>query len=294
MPERKIVVPEEWKRLEIDFCQGVIMVIGAPDTGKSTLAAYIFERLLIAQGTVALLDGDPGQSNLGPPTTISLLIHKPGQSDLTAGGVLKRKFIGSTSPSGHMLPMLVGAARLVGGARQAGCGTIVYDTCGLVDAGQGGQMLKYAKFDLLQPSMVLALQKEDELEPLLSGLRRSQRSEVVVLKPSSAVRSRDPARRQAHRSAKFASYFLDAQGVTLDWSKMAIFPAPRFSIYRLVALEDQGGFTLGLGIILDIHRRTRELELLTPLEDLKNVRSLVLGDVAIEPQSYTEQHLGLQ
>jgi hypothetical protein len=41
--------------------RGTLMVIGAPDTGKSTFAQYLYRRLCAESRCVAYLDGDPGQ-----------------------------------------------------------------------------------------------------------------------------------------------------------------------------------------------------------------------------------------
>lgn len=292
MPENNIVIPEEWKKLEVEDCRGVILVIGATDTGKSTLAKYLYERICRAQGKAAFLDGDPGQSVLGPPTTISLGLSQPGESDYPPRGGIWRKFIGSTTPSGHMLPLLVGAARLTSVAFKAGYPTIVYDTSGLIDPMQGGQALKYAKFDLLEPKLVIALQRETELEPLLTGLRRSRRCRVATLKPSEAVQPREMTRRQAYRARKLAEYFAQAKRVWLDWTKVGVLPTPRFSIQRLAALEDRRGFCLGLGVILEVDRERRQLELLTPLTDLSQARTIYLGDITVDVETFRDQRIG--
>ena len=99
--------------------------------------------------------------------------------------------MGAVSPRGHMLPLLVGAARLVDTAQAAGAETLIYDTTGLVDPAQGGTALKLAKIDLLRPAVLFALQRSNELESLLLPLRRSSRLRVIDLPLSPAVRVRD-------------------------------------------------------------------------------------------------------
>jgi polynucleotide 5'-hydroxyl-kinase GRC3/NOL9 len=118
------------------------MVIGAPDTGKTTFARYLFTELCRVKGQSAFLDGDPGQSTLGPPATITLGLSEPGTTGFPPNGKIWRWFIGSTTPAGHMLPLLVGAARLVKAAHSAGIQTIVYDSSGLIDPAAGGAALK--------------------------------------------------------------------------------------------------------------------------------------------------------
>jgi len=67
--------------------RGTIMVIGASDTGKSTLARYLFQELCRAGLRVAYLDGDVGQSTLGLPTTMTVaLSSRTGDEQFTPTG----------------------------------------------------------------------------------------------------------------------------------------------------------------------------------------------------------------
>ena len=159
MTKQEIDVPVAWQQLDLARPGEIVLVIGAPDVGKSSFAQYLYRRLCREAGRVAFLDGDPGQSTLGPPTTMTLAI---GDS-FPPQGPHWRNFVGAVSPRGHMLPLVVGASRLVQAARQAGVETIVYDTCGLVDPAYGGTALKLAKIELLQPVVVCAIQRNREL-----------------------------------------------------------------------------------------------------------------------------------
>lgn len=296
--EPHLDIPLAWENLHLDALQGVLMVIGAPDVGKSTLARFLFERIEQANQSganrsLAYVDGDPGQSSLGPPTTISLCM---ATQDVCADSdshlpdnKLRRFFIGSTSPRGHMLPMVVGAARLV---QAAGVDILVYDTCGLVDPAQGGLALKTAKIELLRPSAIFAIQREQELEPLLVPLRLSGRSQVVTLRPSAAVRRKANTHRRAHRRRKYAEHFKGSRIIRVDWTRLAVFPAPRFSLQRLVAFEDAAGFTLALGIVREIDRQARKVDIQTSLSSLEGVKSLRLGDVRVDPLDFQDQMIG--
>jgi polynucleotide 5'-hydroxyl-kinase GRC3/NOL9 len=287
-----------WENLRLNALHGVLMVIGAPDVGKSTFARFLFERLQQtnqsrANRSLAYVDGDPGQSSLGPPTTISACLNplEICQHSVTPSrdNNLYRYFIGSTSPRGHMLPMVVGAARL---AQAAATDILIYDTCGLVDPAQGGLALKMAKIDLLQPSAIFAIQCEQELEPLLVPLRLSGRVLVVTLRPSAAVHRKENAHRRAHRRRKYADHFKESRIIEVDWTKLAVFPMPRFSLQRLVAFEDAAGFTLALGIVREIDRQARKVSVQTPLASLQAVKSLRLGDIRVDPQDFHDQMIG--
>lgn len=282
------IIPETWGQLDLGSLRGVLMVVGAPDTGKSTFARYLFKRLSGEGLRVAYLDGDPGQSTLGPPTTLSLVIAHPGERRFPPAGQIWRWFIGSVSPHGHMLPLLVAAARLVRVGLEGGADVVVYDTCGLIDPNQGGMALKLAKIDLLQPQVLFAIQVSDELEPLLIPMRRSKRARVVDLSSSSAVRTRVQAARQAYRAEQFAGYFRRAGRVDISWSSQPVFPAPRFALNRLVSLDDANGFALGLGIVLNVNRQMQSVELLTPLPSLEGVQSITLGDISLDRETFRD------
>ena len=278
-----------WDEILAEPLRGTIMVLGAPDTGKSTLTRHLYARLTAEGQRVACLDGDPGQASLGPPATMTLVIG--AGTDYPPPGRRWRRFIGSVSPRGHMLPMLVGAAALVEVAQGAGADAIVYDTSGLVDPAQGGSALKLAKIDLLRPGTVIAIQREDELEPLLEPLRRFRWLRLHELRPSPAVEPRDPAIRRAHRADRFAAYFAGARPVLLRWDRLAGWPAPDFTYRQLVALEDGDGFVLGLGIVQGAEARAREVTLLTPLASPGGVAALRLGDLTVDARTYQDQRI---
>jgi polynucleotide 5'-hydroxyl-kinase GRC3/NOL9 len=283
-------IPPAWGQILSEPLRGTAIVLGAPDTGKSTLARYLYERVAGGSQWVAYLDGDPGQTSLGPPATMTMVMgREPGYPP---PGRRWRRFIGSVSPRGHMLPMLVGAAALVEAARQAGADIVIYDTSGLVDPAQGGTALKLAKIDLLRPETAIAIQREDELEPLLEPLRRCGWLRIHEMRPSPAVEPRDPAARRAHRAARFRAHFAGARPVVLCWDRLAVWPAADFTFHQMVALEDGLGFVLGLGIVLGADTRAREVTLLTPLESPEGVEALRLGDMTVDKRTFQDQRIG--
>jgi polynucleotide 5'-hydroxyl-kinase GRC3/NOL9 len=292
MNDTSIEVSPEWQALKLDHLSGVLMVVGAPDSGKSTFGRYLFACLRELGQRVAFIDGDPGQSALGPPTTMTLTFDLDVLDERTSSHFqVWRYFIGSTTPQGHMLPVVVGAARLTQVAQLKGAKVVIYDTSGLIEPRHGGLALKNSKLDLLRPQVVYAIQREDELEPFLVPLRRSRRAEVIVFRPSKVAVHRDIYARREYRARQFAGYFTQAQVLDLEWSRTAVFPYPDFRMHRLVALEDIQGFTLGLGIVLSIDRLARRVRLLTPMHSLAEVNSVHLGDVLVNPDNYEDQQI---
>ncbi len=286
MDEFTLQIPREWEQVEVDKLHGVLLVVGAPDVGKSTFAQYLYRRL--SGLTVrAYVDGDPGQTTLGPPSTMTLALGAQGDSRFPPLGRRWRSFVGAVSPVGHMPAVLVGAARLVRAAREAGAGAIVYDTTGLVDPRRGGGTLKLSKIALLRPSRVFAIQRDGELEEWLAPLRLTRRVHIVDLPASPFVRRRDTAVRQRHRAGRFAEHLLRARPLAVRLDRLAVLPAPHLEPRRLVAFEDRAGLALSLGIVAeaDAQRAT----LLTPLRSLRNVDALHVGDLVVDPETFRDQ-----
>ncbi|MGD8254057.1 MAG: Clp1/GlmU family protein [Syntrophobacterales bacterium] len=284
-------IPPEWEQLELAGLSGTLMIVGPADVGKSTFSRYLFKRLCDLVPHVGYLDGDPGQSTLGPPGTMTLAVAENKDNTFPPRGRMWRGFVGSVSPVGHMLAVLTCAARLVGAAREAGVQAVIFDTTGLVDPARGGIYLKLAKIDLLRPAVLFAMQRQQELEALLMPLRRSRRTQLVELSPSPAAQRRDVSVRKAHRATQFGHYFTGASQLRVNWTQFAVLPAPRFNLHRLVAMEDAFGFTLGLGIVLQIDRRYRQVTLHSPLPSLDGVDAIRLSDVTVDPATFEDRHL---
>jgi polynucleotide 5'-kinase involved in rRNA processing len=284
-------MPLSWEELPFSELSGTMMIIGQSDVGKSTFARYLLKRLSKVYPRVAYLDGDPGQSTLGPPATMTLAIAENGDDTFPPQGRRWRKFIGSVSPVGNMLAVLTGAARLLEVAREVEAQVVIYDTTGLVEAAQGGIHLKLAKIDLVRPAVLFALQRKQELQNLLLPLRRRRHILVLEFPPSPAAQQRDASVRKAYRAAQFSQFFTRGSQLRVNWTKFAVLPAPRFILHRLVALEDADGFTLGLGIVIEIDRFSRQVLLRTPVDTLREVEIIRLGDLLVDPVTFEDRPL---
>jgi polynucleotide 5'-hydroxyl-kinase GRC3/NOL9 len=273
-----IIASPQWDRLNIEELLGTVMVVGASDTGKSTLARFLFQRLVRNDIQAAFLDTDVGQSTVGLPTTLNLaLAGGPADDRFPPQGRRASFFVGSTTPRGHMLPVVVGAYRLQQQALALGAQAVVVDTSGLVDSEQGGKALKQWKIELLAPSLVIGLQRGRELEPILWPLRRDRRVRCIELSASLHVVERTREERVARRRQKLASYLEGARPIVVDLRRMAVYDVDELARGALVALQDAEGFVLGLGVVEQVMRLEGTVDIRTPLLGFEAAASLRFG-----------------
>jgi polynucleotide 5'-hydroxyl-kinase GRC3/NOL9 len=290
-PAGQIEIPQAWENLRFSGMKGVILVVGAADTGKTTFARYLYRRLCVHRECVAFVDGDMGQATLGPPTTMTLALRRPNCDSFPPAGPRFRAFIGDISPTRHLLQTVVAAHKLVEKARDEGAEAIVFDTTGLVTSSQGGGALKRALVDLLGPEVVVAIQRGTELEHLLVPLRQGHRPRVINRSVVGAVQRRGIAARRKHRAEQFRRAFRKAGTLEVSWLSVPVIPFPLFTQHRLVALEDEDGFVLALGIVTGLERDRQVVELHTPLTSLAQVYALRVGDLAVDPQTFRDTRL---
>ncbi|MCK5553899.1 MAG: hypothetical protein KAJ09_12190 [Deltaproteobacteria bacterium] len=267
--------------------KGIALILGASDTGKSTLAHLLVVQLCRMGNVVALVDGDIGQSVLGLPTTIGLALFDSAPKQLDNIQLIASYFVGSITPRGHMLETLVGIKRIADRASQLDPGIMVIDTTGFV-TGETAWELKFQKVDLLKPAHLIGLQRRREIEGLLKPHQFRPDMAIHRLKIPDKIRMKSPEQRGSNRSRKFAAYFQEVKlyEKSLDGIKVV---SPFKVRYRgkglkgvLIGLNDEANFNLGLGILenLDVHRGT--ISFVAPELDLTKIRLIRIGSIEVD------------
>ncbi|RMG52103.1 MAG: hypothetical protein D6723_09310 [Acidobacteria bacterium] len=205
-----IDVPPAWRRAieHIVARPGTAMILGAVDTGKSTLTRATLLALHRAGRLVAWVDSDVGQSDLGPPTTIAMAMIRPSTALAETISPDAMRFVGAVSPSGHLLQTITGVHRMVHLARERGAEAIVINTTGMVHGGPA-RALKWHLVDLIAPDYILALQKQHEIEHLLRPMERLP-IRIYRLPLSARARAWSREARREIRQQHFRSYFQTA------------------------------------------------------------------------------------
>lgn len=275
-------VPEEWQGLAPHALSGTLMLVGATDTGKSTLARWLIEQARSCGRIAAWLDADLGQSSLGIPGTLNLALFAGTSFTATERAAY---FVGSSSPRGHMLQVLTGLCRLSDFARLNGADLVILDTSGLVAHEVGGGALKEWEVEHLRPSTVIALQREQELNHLLSPWRQDPRFRLEILPIAPGVRCRSPQERTKRRRALLRHYFAGAK--TLRIAKgFPIYGLQNAEAGCLAGLIDREGLLHGAGVVKQIF--SDRLELLSRCRSLEQVALVRLGRLYIDPWSGVE------
>jgi len=125
-----ITGPKEWYAL-LDVLKeekGIAILLGATDTGKSTLAKFLISNLCQKGLKVALVDADIGQSFLGPPATIGFSVFKSDPNWQLIFSPPEIFFVGSITPEGHFPIQLKGVKRMLEKAPSYGADVILVDT----------------------------------------------------------------------------------------------------------------------------------------------------------------------
>lgn len=271
---------------------GVVMLIGAAETGKTTLSKLLILDALDAGLSVAFVDGDVASTIAGPPACVGLkYVKSPADLDPDAPPA-EMRFVGSTSPQGVVLPHVVAVASLVEAARSQ-ADVVIVDTTGVV-GGVVGQTLKYHLWELTQPDLGIALQRGQELEPIIGMLRRFLSAKITTAEPPNDATPPSPMERQTRQSDAFRK----ALAAPLPrWRVQSTVFAPtlpeEFDLDRLngmlVGVQDDEGRCLGLGVV---ESTGGVLRVATHLGE--EMRGLRLGSLRVDLETFSTEHVRLR
>ena len=193
----------EWESLygELARNRGVALIMGMTDTGKSTLLRHLVRRFITEGTDVSLVDSDIGQSSLGLPGTVSMKVFHD-EKDYNEFRFERMSFLGTANPAFMMSGLIETTQRMAKLCRKRSEITLI-DTTGLV-SGDIGKALKTGKIRAIKPDWVIALQKGDELEHVLSGMDDFR---IIRIRSSPEVKARSMTERFRYRNRKLEDYF---------------------------------------------------------------------------------------
>ena len=206
---------------EIGSETGTVLVVGRSDTGKTTLVARIARAALDRAQTVAIIDSDVGQSQIGPPCAIGMSLFRAAPSEFRVRRPDAMAFVGSTQPFGYFLEMIGGVCELEMAAREQGAGLILVDTSGVAMT-VAGLRLKQEKLLRLRPSRLILLERGRELTSLAQLARSMDFCAMHRIQPSPRAHVKPSALREGHRRERMAEYFHRAREQKLTLASAAL------------------------------------------------------------------------
>jgi len=261
---------------------GICLILGASDTGKTTLAAAVAKHAALRQ-PVGIIDADIGQSHIGPPATVGWAVIDNPQVDfskLAVGGI---SFVGDVTPVGHLLQLTAAITQCVQQVSKA-AELIIVDTPGFI-RGPAATALWWAVQRILKPNLILAVQRSDELSEILVGLQSLQ-MRLELIKSPSQIPTKSPQERRSYRQNQFLRYFRDSCLYNISLSDVAIQTSR--NLYRqsfancLVALRNEKSTDVAIGVITDWQDDRGIVVVKVPKIDIQQICCLVIGDITID------------
>ena len=216
-------IPLSWIKsfeelLKIQAKPVTAIVLGTVDSGKTSFCTYLINKLLREKQKVAILDGDLGQSDIGPPCTVAYNFVTKPITDLFNLEAKNAFFVGVTSPSIAIDKVIEGLTSLKREISGSNPDFIVTNTDGWVE-GEEAVNYKVQLIEELNPNIIFCIQQKDELTSLLNALEKF--AKVVVDSPS-AIKQRSREKRRNLRELGYMKYLRNAkvQSLPLNWLKI--------------------------------------------------------------------------
>jgi polynucleotide 5'-hydroxyl-kinase GRC3/NOL9 len=216
-------VPSSWSKLCEAFLKSeskpaIAIVLGGVDSGKTSFCTYLANMILGRKRKLAVLDGDLGQSDIGPPSTIAYSFVPRQITDLFSLPAKNGFFIGETSPSQVTDKVIKGLIAMKNEALENGAEAILINTDGWVE-GDCAVDYKIQIIEALSPDTVFYIQQKDELAPLISCLDRFN---SIAVESSYVIKQRDADMRRAMRELGYIKYLRNAKIQSLSLSRLKI------------------------------------------------------------------------
>jgi polynucleotide 5'-kinase involved in rRNA processing len=284
----------------VELGEGIAVVVGAADTGKTTLCTFLSNYLIAENRHVAVVDADIGQTDLGPPTTMAAGEVKATVTNLAQVKPSERLFIGLTSPGRAKNKVIHSTKRLVDYHTKPGKITIV-NTDGWV-SGSEAVLYKLQMLDELRPDMTLGIGDSD-ISPILQA---GNRATLIVGSPDT-VKERTRLDRLELRSLGYRKYLAGAtlrafrmSGLKLrHCTTMGDLGLDRISRSRLenlkdtiVGLLDADDLLQEIGILKDIVPSARTVKIWSRISNLP--AKVEVGDVKLNNDGRELGHLAQQ
>jgi polynucleotide 5'-hydroxyl-kinase GRC3/NOL9 len=288
--EETSTIPVSWSNVlqSIKILQNkpsVVMVVGKSDSGKSSFSTYIVNNLVSGRVKVAVIDSDLGQSDIGPPCTIAYNYVVKRVPELCELNMANAFFVGVTAPNQAIARSIEGLTEMYKEVmHKHEANYVIINTDGWVE-GESAINYKLQLVNQLKPDLIIGIQSQEELGPLVSGITSFA---TCCVESSSAVNSRSSEKRIKLRELNYAKHLKDAKVRSLFASYMEIQeknvipkePGKEKGI--LVGLQNSKKQFLGIGILLEYNRARQTMKILTPVS--VKPACITIGKIKLDPE----------
>ncbi len=262
----------------------MIMVLGASDAGKSSFLTYLLNRLLLSKDgcSVAVLDGDLGQSDIGPSATVGYSIATKPVTELSNLKLDNGFFVGVTSPANGSAKAVEGLTAMLAEINQRQPDYILINTDGFV-SGDAALRYKLTLIKELKPNVVVGVESKGEVDEIMSYLGGAG---VMTVESAGLASTRSPEKRKALRERTYTRYLRHSKLQCIPVSQLVV--EPRNGVPKtqnpdrgiLVGLYHYGAKFLGIGVLREINitRNTLKIETAVPKKPIRLVFGKVLLD----------------
>lgn len=194
------------------------IVLGAVDSGKSSFCTYMTNRLVGEKKKVMILDGDLGQSDVGPPSTIAFASVAKPITDLFNLQAKNAFFIGETTAGNATDKMVQGLASLKKEALSGNPDVLIINTDGWVE-GECAVSYKLRLVEELNPDIIFFVQQKDELAQIFASIPKTRK---IIVESPPAIKPRDREKRRGLRELGYKKYLRNPriQSLSLSWVKV--------------------------------------------------------------------------
>jgi polynucleotide 5'-hydroxyl-kinase GRC3/NOL9 len=253
-----------------------IMLVGATDTGKSTLATYLSNTAIANGLSVSIVDGDVGQADLAPPGCVGASTIERQFLDLRNVGAQHYGFIGDTSPRKVMRLVIESIIDIM--KKLPVTDVCIINTDGYMD--EYGIDYKIQLIKMLKPDLIACLGNLQNGERLLDEFK-----DAIVRVGAPAHVSKTRYERERRRLFQYGRFLGNARHVTFDLNSKRFWLAGRsFNIFHMNGKIQIGsmkifarvlnGMFVGLSRLEDV----KGFGIITGVSDVMTVRTPYNGE----------------
>jgi len=253
-------IPTRWREASeiIRQVKGVAVILGEVDSGKSTLCTFLANECFHDGTPISIVDGDVGQADIGPPTTISMSILRHHVFSLKEVKPDTSLFMGDTSPTLIPDKLTRGLVGLRDLAKSQSEVTLI-NTDGWVRS-EEAVAHKVQLLREIHPNLVLVVGGNGEIDSIVE----QQISTTLRLARSKHAATRTREERKRYRESGYKRFLENAKRLDLPLGKVRL---RRFNSYSQMKIREEENLK---GLLSGLLNEDEQLMAIARVENLHN------------------------